>query len=192
MAAMIICSPPLQHSLVSGQTYLSDCWTASHPHLSNVGFGRDPTIFVTFWNRQSDHHSHLIHIGQVCGGEKVRRVWTLSLSLFTQLLLSLFLFTTMNALRRDCPKVSPFVRSITPCLSLWWVEHHLTSLPIVGEAVPQALAVTPEQPVEDPVKEPVKVETLYVRFPPDPLQCWAYIGMYNVQHLSDGESERVI
>lgn len=45
-----------------------------------------------------------------------------------------------------------------------------TGLPGVGEAVPQALAMTPEQPVEDAVKQPVQVEALYIRLPPDPLQ----------------------
>lgn len=46
-----------------------------------------------------------------------------------------------------------------------------TGLPSVGEAVPQALPVTPEQPVKDAVKEPVQVETFHVRLTPDPLQC---------------------
>lgn len=45
-----------------------------------------------------------------------------------------------------------------------------TGLPSVGEAVPQALAVTPEQPVEDAVKEAVQVETFHVWLAPDPLQ----------------------
>lgn len=58
-------------------------------------------------------------------------------------------------------------------------------LPSVGEAVPQALAVTPEQSVEDTVKQPVEVEALYVWLPPDSLQCRAYVGTHNVQHLSD-------
>lgn len=98
-----------------------------------------------------------------------------------------------------CAPLSPFVQLILPSLSREWQTFCTTSdcdtsyqqvsfnhttaitssirslaqtgLPSVGEAVPQALAVTPEQPVEDAVKEPVQVETFYVRLPPDPLQC---------------------
>lgn len=66
-------------------------------------------------------------------------------------------------------------------------SHHV---PSVGEAVPQALAVTPEQPVEDTVEEPVEVEAVYVGLPPDPLQRWANIGTYNVQHLKDKQKGR--
>ena len=65
-----------------------------------------------------------------------------------------------------------------------------TGLPGVGEAVPQALSVAPEQPVEDAVKEPVEVKTLHIGLPPDPLQRWAYIGTNNVQHLSGDGGER--
>lgn len=43
-------------------------------------------------------------------------------------------------------------------------------LPGVGEAVPHALAVAPEQPVEDAIKKPVEVKALYVWLLPDPLQ----------------------
>lgn len=50
--------------------------------------------------------------------------------------------------------------------------------------------MTPEQPVEDAVKEPVEVEALYIRFPPDPLQCRAYICTHYVQHLSDNMREK--
>lgn len=64
-----------------------------------------------------------------------------------------------------------------------------TGLPSIGEAVPQALAVTPEQPDEDTVKEPVQMETFYIWLPPNPLQCWAHISSYNIQHLSDIESK---
>lgn len=57
--------------------------------------------------------------------------------------------------------------------------------------------MTPEQPVEDAVEEAVEVEALYVRLPPDPLQCRADVGTDNVQHLSDTEkggrkSERAV
>lgn len=46
-----------------------------------------------------------------------------------------------------------------------------TGLPGVGEAVPQALAMAPQQAVEDTIKQSVQVETVYIRFPPDPLHC---------------------
>lgn len=65
-----------------------------------------------------------------------------------------------------------------------------TGLPSVGEAVPQALAVTPEQPVKDAVKEPVQVEAFQVLLPPDPLQRRVHVGPHNIQHLSDGERQR--
>lgn len=65
-----------------------------------------------------------------------------------------------------------------------------TGLPSVGEAVPQALAVTPQQPVKDAVKEPVQVEAFQVLLPPDALQRRVHIGPHNIQHLSDGERQR--
>lgn len=66
----------------------------------------------------------------------------------------------------------------------------LAGLPRVGEAVPQALAVTPEQPVEDAVEEAVQVEALQVLLPPDALQRRVHVGSHDVQHLSDGDGPR--
>lgn len=65
-----------------------------------------------------------------------------------------------------------------------------SGLPSVGETVPKALSMTPEQAVKDTVEEPIKVEALYIWLPPDPLQHRAYICTYNVQHLGDGDSRR--
>lgn len=66
----------------------------------------------------------------------------------------------------------------------------LAGLPRVGEAVPQALAVAPEQPVEDAVEEAVQVEALQVLLPPDALQRRVHVGSHDVQHLSDGDGPR--
>lgn len=66
----------------------------------------------------------------------------------------------------------------------------LAGLPRVGEAVPQALAVTPEQSVEDAVEEPVQVEALQVLLSPDALQRQVHIGSHDVQHLSDRRRSR--
>lgn len=56
-------------------------------------------------------------------------------------------------------------------------------LPVVGEAAPQALAVAPQQPVEDAVEEAVQVQAVHVGLPPDPLQRRAHVGPHDVQHL---------
>lgn len=61
----------------------------------------------------------------------------------------------------------------------------LTVSPRVGEAVPQALAVTPEQPAEDAVEEAVQVEALQFLLPPDPLQRQVHVVSHDVQHLRD-------
>lgn len=71
-----------------------------------------------------------------------------------------------------------FDRSVALLLVTW--------LPAVGEAAPQALAVTPEQPVEDAVKKAVQVETVHVGLPPDPLQRRAHVGSHDIQHLAKG------
>lgn len=65
-------------------------------------------------------------------------------------------------------------------------DSSVTWLPAVGEAAPQALAVTPEQPVEDAVKKAVQVETVHVGLPPDPLQRRAHVGSHDIQHLAKG------
>lgn len=66
----------------------------------------------------------------------------------------------------------------------------LAGLPRVGEAVPQALAVTPEQSVEDAVEEPVQVEALQVLLSPDALQRQVHIVSHDVQHLSESRRKK--
>lgn len=68
----------------------------------------------------------------------------------------------------------------------------LTGLPRVGEAVPQALAVTPEQPAEDAVEEAVQVEALQLLLPPDPLQRQVHVVPHDVQHLRDRNGPRKV
>lgn len=58
-----------------------------------------------------------------------------------------------------------------------------SGLPVVGEAAPQALAVAPQQPVEDAVEQAVQVEAVHVGLPPDPLQRRAHVGSHDIQHL---------
>lgn len=84
-----------------------------------------------------------------------------------------------------------FFKSIVQFISR--SPKHLLSCsdsPCVGEAVPQALTVTPEQSVEDAVEEPVEVEALHIRLPPDPMQRRADVGAHNVQNLRDGDNRR--
>lgn len=64
-------------------------------------------------------------------------------------------------------------------------------LPAVGEAAPQALAMTPEKPVENAIKKAVQVETVHIRLPPDSLQHWAHVGAHNIQHLQKGGKKRL-
>lgn len=58
----------------------------------------------------------------------------------------------------------------------WW-------LPGGGEAVPQSLSMTPQQPVKHAREDPIQPQVIHVTDAPDSLKDSTHIGTHNVYHL---------